>query len=244
MTRRAYCAKHGVTMATLDCWRRIGRKQKPEPDMQNLTTWPSWIHCSFLLCALSACGTAQPKLTITSPKDGTVFHPGQTVKVNVEALPANAFKVIFIVGWSPIGFSEPLFARPYRFDLQLPANVAPGEYQLTANGTTAPDQNTDSKPVTIIVEPSDPPLRLHIEPTILELLPGQKGYLRVVGEFAGNQSLELTKATRVNYSSGDADVASVQSDGIVSALKPGTTKVFVTFMTVKAEVPVTVRAGR
>ena len=29
MTRREYCAKHGVTMATLDYWRRAHRKQKP-----------------------------------------------------------------------------------------------------------------------------------------------------------------------------------------------------------------------
>ena len=29
MTRREYCAKHGVTMTALDYWRRVGRKQKP-----------------------------------------------------------------------------------------------------------------------------------------------------------------------------------------------------------------------
>ena len=29
MTRREYCAKHGVAMTTLDYWRRVGRKQKP-----------------------------------------------------------------------------------------------------------------------------------------------------------------------------------------------------------------------
>jgi hypothetical protein len=29
MTRRAYCAKHGVAMTTLDYWRRARRQQKP-----------------------------------------------------------------------------------------------------------------------------------------------------------------------------------------------------------------------
>ena len=29
MTRREYCAKHDVTMAALDYWRRVGRKRKP-----------------------------------------------------------------------------------------------------------------------------------------------------------------------------------------------------------------------
>ena len=29
MTRREYCAKHGVAMTTLDYWRRAQRKQKP-----------------------------------------------------------------------------------------------------------------------------------------------------------------------------------------------------------------------
>jgi hypothetical protein len=28
MTRREYCAKHGVSVTTLDYWRRVGRKQK------------------------------------------------------------------------------------------------------------------------------------------------------------------------------------------------------------------------
>ena len=30
MTRREYCAKHGVAMTTLDYWRRAHRKQKPK----------------------------------------------------------------------------------------------------------------------------------------------------------------------------------------------------------------------
>jgi len=29
LTRREYCAKHGMTMTTLDYWRRAHRKQKP-----------------------------------------------------------------------------------------------------------------------------------------------------------------------------------------------------------------------
>jgi transposase-like protein len=29
MTRREYCAKHGLAMTTLDYWRRAHRKQKP-----------------------------------------------------------------------------------------------------------------------------------------------------------------------------------------------------------------------
>ena len=85
---------------------------------------------------------------------------------------------------------------------------------------------------------------MHIEPTILDLSPGGKGFLRVVAEFAGNQSLELTKSTRVTYSSDDTAVATVQSDGIVNELKPGTTRVLVTFRTIKAEFPVKVRSDR
>jgi hypothetical protein len=30
MTRREYCAKHGVAVTTLDYWRRTDRKQKPK----------------------------------------------------------------------------------------------------------------------------------------------------------------------------------------------------------------------
>jgi transposase-like protein len=30
MTRREYCAKHNIGIATLDYWRRVGGKQKPK----------------------------------------------------------------------------------------------------------------------------------------------------------------------------------------------------------------------
>ena len=45
----------------------------------------------------------------------------------MEASPAKAFIMIMIEAWVPINFSKPLAA------------IGPGEYQLTADGATAPN---------------------------------------------------------------------------------------------------------
>jgi hypothetical protein len=195
-------------------------------------------------CALTGLLVAQPSLRITSPTDGTVVHPGESLTVTVEALPAGAFKQVIIVGWDPIGFSRPLTTPPYRFTIQVPSKIDPGKYLLTADGATAPGQGTMSDPIAIVVERPDPPVRLRIEPSILDVSLSQKGYLRVVGEFAYGENTDLTKSRRIAYVSSAPAVATVQTQGIVTPIAPGSARVIVTYGELEVEVPVMVTGNK
>lgn len=195
-------------------------------------------------CALTGLLVAQPSLRITSPAAGTIVHPGQSLTVTVEATSARAFQQVIVIGGDPIGFSRPLTAPPYRFTIQIPSKIDPGRYLLTADGATAPGQGTMSDPIEIVVERPDSPVRLRVEPSILDLSLSQKGYLRVVGEFADGMTTDLTKSSRVAFASTTPTVATVQAQGIVTALAPGSAKVIVTCETARVEVQVTVIGNR
>ena len=92
------------------------------------------------LCALfigPASLVAEPTLRITSPSSGTVFAPGQTLEITVEATPL-AFRAVAVIG--TLGFSQISRAAPYRLQIQIPADTTPGVQRLIAAGIlqTAP----------------------------------------------------------------------------------------------------------
>jgi Big-like domain-containing protein len=116
----------------------------------------------WALMCLSASLLAQPSLRITSPADGTVFHPGESIKVNVEA--SGTFKMVMVIGYDPLGGTFPLSAPPYEFTIQIPDryHIAPGRYLLTADGFIEPGKSVASKTVVIKVEPADVHLKLKV----------------------------------------------------------------------------------
>ena len=123
---------------------------------------------------------AQPTLQITSPSDGAVFSPGQTITVTVTAS-GSGFSSVFVIGQDPLGFSARLSAPPYQFSLPIPASAVPRQYKITAAGVITAGEPVYSPSVTIAVQRSDPPVSVRVEPNILELKVGQKGYLQVTG---------------------------------------------------------------
>jgi hypothetical protein len=196
----------------------------------------SWIAPGFL--------RAQPSLRITSPADQAIVHPGESLTVTVETSPpTGAFQLVYLVGFEPIGFSkEKLNAPPYRFTVQIPTHISPREYLVTAVGSPSPGHLVNSRPITIVVERSDPPARLRVEPAILDLLLSQQGYLRVLGEFAEGTTTDLTQSSRIAYASSTPAVATVKA-GIVTPVAPGSGKIIISYGTVRAEVQLTVRGN-
>jgi hypothetical protein len=192
---------------------------------------------SFLLAGLLA---AQPTLRITSPNDASVVHPGQSLTVIVAASPPGSFQQVVIVAWDPIGGSLPLKAPPYQFTVQIPNEIDPGEYLITAHGATEPGHDIRSNSIRIVVERVDLPLSLRVEPSLLRISAGQKGYLRVVGVFGDGTTTDLTKSSRTAYASDKVGVATVQAQGIVSAVAPGSARIIITNGHAEFDVPITV----
>jgi hypothetical protein len=81
---------------------------------------------------------------------------------------------------------------------------------------------------------------MQAQPSILVLSEGQNGYLRATGAFSDGTSYDLTKSTLISYSSDTPSVATVQAQGIVTAVAPGSATITVTYGTVTFPVSVTV----
>ena len=137
---------------------------------------------AFLLLCFSLVSLAAQSLQITSPASGTVANPGQTLTVSVAAS-GGTFQQVYILGQDPIPISQPLSSPPYQFTIQVPTNIRPDRYTLTAGGFTSPGQGFDSDPIDIDIERPDNPISIRVEPSILELTPGETGGLRIIGLF-------------------------------------------------------------
>src|SRR5260370_2352247 len=96
--------------------------------------------------ALSAAQQNPAALQITSPTNGTIVNPGQTISVGVTS-PANiAFTALGVVAEDPIELSNIGTSVPFQFSFTIPANIACRSYALTANATTRTPQNPQSNP--------------------------------------------------------------------------------------------------
>src|SRR5438552_11715111 len=96
------------------------------PIVRRFVTFPSAPVSLLGVLISAACLCAQPTLQITSPPDGTVVAPGQTLSIAVTA--SGSFNRVGLVAHDPIGFSQFLSAPPYQFTLVIPANIQPDSY--------------------------------------------------------------------------------------------------------------------
>ncbi len=193
---------------------------------------------ALLVMCLPLGPLAAQSLQITSPTDGTVVNPGQQLTVNVAV--SGAFQEVAVVGQSPFGTSQQsLNAPPYQFTMQVPSAISPGQYTLTGVGVTASGPFY-SDPILVDVERADNPISIRVEPTILNLYPGQMGYLRVTGLFNDSTTLDLTQSGLITYASDTPGAATVGPQGIVTPVAPGSASVTAAYGSLSITVPVTV----
>jgi TonB family protein len=103
----------------------------------------------LLLCHLAP-GFEQPSLEITSPVDGTVVHPGQTLSVTVKT--AKPYAMVELAVNGGFGFLQPLRTAPYMFSIEIPKDVKAGVYSFTAVGSPGSPESDESAPITIDIE--------------------------------------------------------------------------------------------
>lgn len=201
-------------------------KQRPSGEVVRV---PWWILAAICACAATICSPAhaqtQPQLQITSPADGTVVHPGDTVAVVVTpAVGATFQEVALLPQGSLVTDPEVIATPPYDFSVQVPSTAPPGKYGLIALGVVAPGQPSYSTPVVLDVEPSVAISSIRIAPqSIIFDHAGEQIPLRVVGTFADGTVMDITHSSAITYTSGSTSVATVTPYGVVKAVGTGCT---------------------
>ena len=202
-----------------------------------------WKFLIPLLLAAPSVLSAQPSLTITAPASGIVVHPGDTVKVVVTA--TGSFQEVGLIGTGRLAMLLSQDKRsPFEFEVHLRNDLGARTYYLTAVAAERPGEAVYSPPISLIVEPVDPLLRLHVEPPVIELSSTGRGYLYIEGIYPRETTVNLTKSPTLRYVSEDESIAQVTADGTIRAVSPGSTRVTVDYRGVKHVVPVVVGGAK
>ena len=187
---------------------------------------PWLIPTAFCACVLALSPAAraqtQPLLQITSPADGTVVHPGDTVTVVVTPAAGVTFQAVTIFAHDPLICDQVLSAPPYDFSVQVPAAAPAGSYGLVASGAIAPGQLVNSPLSDLDVEPSAAVSSIQISPPSLTFVrAGEYLPLSVTAHFSDGSTMDVTKSTDTKYTSSDTNVATVTPYGLVTAVGTG-----------------------
>ncbi len=200
------------------------------------------VRTCVVIWALTSSASAQTTLRIISPVDGEVVRPGQTITVEVVAA-GEAPTGVFIISPNPIGFRGLAEAPPYNITMEIPKEIKPRKYNLTAAGYSALRHEVKEDAVTIDVERADSPISLRAEdiPYLLVSV-GKTTYCSIVGTFSDGTKADLDDSTLTTFKSDNVAVATVgpYPYGVVTGVSPGSTKIIVTNGNARLEVPVTV----
>ena len=199
---------------------------------------------TLLAFRVGLAGQTQPALQITSPSDGSVVAPGQTISVSVSSPSNTAFKQVFVIGEQPLPNSSMATSAPASFSILIPQGTRPGKYMLTAWGTTTANQLQASS-ITVDVERTDLPTSLTANKTQISLRSeGQPLPLRISGKFADGSVVDVTASSNLAYTSSNTSVATVNNNGVVIAITAGSASITATYgqgtQSVHVSVPVTV----
>lgn len=184
-------------------------------------------------------------LQIISPRTGIVVAPGNTIHVVVAVDGGTTFSEVQVI-IEGVGFSVPLTAPPYEFDIPIPTGFL-GLKNLKAVGITSRDTDESSPPVVIDIEGTFIVTGLQTTPSSIKFaFAGQEFPLRIMGLLADGTQVDVSKSSRTSYTSADPSVARVDSSGLVTAVGQGTsktTKIMVQYQGKTLLIPVTVPQG-
>jgi len=186
---------------------------------------------------------AQATLQIITPAAGTVVNPGQTIVVYVSTSGSPFGGVSLAAPELQITSTLILNAPPYQFSLGIPSRTTPGPYTIKALGMGS-GSPIFSNPVMIDVERADSPRSIAIDSALLQMSIGDKTSIRVFGTYSDGSVVDLSSSIRTKYELTSADVTSVSSEGLVTAVAPGSTTIVVRHLDRQAIVKVKVTRDR
>jgi centrosomal CEP192-like protein/Big-like domain-containing protein len=189
----------------------------------------------------------QPMLQITSPAEGSVVNPGQSISVNVISLTKASFAIVTIIGQDPlpmmVGNANTL---PAHFSLTVPKEIALRKYALTAMGATTDRQIVYSDPITIEVDRPDLPTQLRVEPDRL-FFEGQSGAspLRIAADFSDIKNRDVSESSNLYFATSNPEIATVNASGMVKPIAEGTAIIMASYTkagkSISVSIPVKVR---
>jgi len=202
-------------------------------------------HLGVFLLSVTVVPWAYPagvpsSLLITSPPSGSVFEPGQVVTLNVEPQGAIPEAVAVI---SPLG-TDMKTQPPFILSLAIPVSEPLGIKTLTAVTRGRSDREPVQAAIEIHVETTVPVNSIQAEPKRILFSSSRQRSVSVKGAFADGQTRIITKSREIQYVSGNPQVATVTTDGLIKAVGEGTTTITVTYKGKSATVPVKVEFQR
>jgi hypothetical protein len=178
---------------------------------------------------------AANRLTITSPVEGTVVHPGETITVKVDS-GSGPFQSVGALVPGYMTSSLLLKSPPYQFSFLVArpslqtgsSKINSGPNPISVMGFTASGQ-VFAQPVYIDIEPMDSPKRIFAdrEQTGLNLAVGQGRLTDVFGEYSDGSIVNLTQSSMTTYELSSPGVASVTREGYVKGVAPGSTNLII-----------------
>jgi hypothetical protein len=188
--------------------------------------------------------TLTGSLRITSPRPGSVFEPGQTLRVSVDSPDRTQFGQVSVIG-SAVGFSMYQSVVPAQFAFRVPLDMNLGKSELTATGVTTGGQPRESDPVPIYIERPDMPSWVKTASPLINFSSiGETAPIKVLATFSDGKLFDVTHSSKTSYSSLNPQAFSVDPDGTVTAKAPGQGLVRATYTVagraIDTDIPVTV----
>jgi hypothetical protein len=169
-------------------------------------------------------------ISIVSPADGTVVHPGDTIHIEVSVPSSRSVRAMMIL--SPLGGSEQMReAPPWSFTLKIPVDDRSisgggsllGKHPIYASAAS-PGRDAGSEAVIgVDVEMPDLPKKLGSQDSIifLETLGEEYRWPLVIGTFSDGKELDLNESCCLTFITSDSSVVTVTDDQTLKAVRPG-----------------------
>ncbi|HEY2361332.1 MAG TPA: choice-of-anchor D domain-containing protein [Candidatus Angelobacter sp.] len=171
-------------------------------------------------------------LQIDSPADGTVFNPGQTVRVRVTSQTGHVWSFVDVGSDIPGALlAEPAYSVPADFSITIPSDISLRRYPLRAMGRTAAGELAESAYIEIDVERLDMPVSLsqvNGNSLIFEA-PGQTVPLLTLATFSDGQVLDVSESSHLSFYSTDTKIVTVDETGAVTAVETGAAAIIISY---------------
>jgi hypothetical protein len=168
-------------------------------------------------------------ISIISPADGTVVHPGDTLHIEVSVPSSRSVRAMMIL--SPLGQSEEMReAPPWSFTLKIPVDdfsmvSGPllGKHPIYASAASPGREAGSDAVIGVDVEMPDLPKKLWSQDSVLflETLGEEYRWPIVFGIFSDGKELDLNESCCLTFISSDSNVVAVTDDQMLRAVRPG-----------------------